>query len=329
MDEDAALIYVSDDPETFTGHGRLFTARLPPAGTTARILFDHVNGSTVALRLLVVVAKLDDGNGTVEIAGVDAGAADAHIDAHNGMLVGHVATMNFLKARLLAPGGGASTVAVDATAPHVLSSRVMQPPARGNAKNVGECVAGIFDFSALDEGEYELRVMACDPRRAADAWDELEAAANPHPAHRSGVFAIPADEEPTTIAFGHGAKFGDKLYPRAEQFDPSNDPPFKGEYGVIKRFACELAAGRDGWLYQSTGAPGATATYIVDGRHVLTSSRFLPKQKPDKVLRLRPGSTAVVTMAEINSALPVNLSTGPDDPSLANAGSPKSKITVA
>ena len=326
--DDASLLYVSDDPEKFTGNGRLFQATLPNDDRVARILFDHVNNSTGPMRVIVAIANTGDAAGTFAIAGFDAGPRPG-VDGRNGLQVGHVATSGFLKARLLTPGGSITERALAPGASFVLSSRVLRPFS-AKPKKDGECTAGIYDFLALDDGTtYELRAMAVDPSGDETVWDELTPAANPIPAHRSEVFDISGSGAETSIGFGAKALFGNKKYQRVPEFDSSGQKPYEGEYGVIRRFRCEPGDAEGAFLYQSTGAPGATASYVVDGKTLLGSHQFLPGQRPDKVVELTAPSTSIVTMAEINSSLPVTLKVGADDTTVADVGSPGAKVFVA
>jgi hypothetical protein len=326
--DDASLLYVSDDPEKFTGHGRLFQATLPNDDRVARILFDHVNNGTGPMRVIVAIANTGEAAGNFAIAGFDAGPGPG-VDGRNGMQVGHVATSGFLKARLLTPGGGITEHTIAAGESYVISSRVLQPFSIAPKKD-GECTAGIYDFLVLDGGTtYELRTMAVDPSNNETAWDALPAAANPIPAHRSGVFDISGAGAEESIGFGAQTKFGDKHYDRVPEFDSSGQKPYGGEYGVIRRFTCDLGGEQSAFLYQFTGAPGATASYVVDEQTLLGSHQFLPGQPPDKVVELTAPSTSIITMAEINSSLPVTLKVGADDTALADIGSPGAKVFVA
>ncbi len=80
---------------------------------------------------------------------------------------------------------------------------------------------------------------------------------------RSGVFTIP-DDAGTAIAPNGSVEFGNIQYERDAQYDPIAGHPLKGEYGVLRRFSLTVPQGQTLALYQSTGAPGATASYIVD-----------------------------------------------------------------
>lgn|GEM_PF-6627830 len=325
--DDPSLLFVSDDPEKFTARGRLFQAALPHDDRVARILFDHVNNATGPMRVIVAIANTGGAGGTFAIAGFDAGPGRG-IDGRNGLQVGHVATSGFLRARLLAPGGSITEHTLAPGASYVVSSRVLQPFS-ATPKKDGECTAGIYDFFALDGGTtYELRTMAVDPAANETAWDALRPAANPEPANRSGVFDIAGAGAEQTIGFGATAKFGDKQYARVPEFDSSGQKPYEGEYGVLQRFTCEIGDTERAFLYQFTGAPGATASYIVDGRTLLGSHQFLPGQPPDKVVELTAPSTSILTMAEINSSLPVSLKVDADNPELADGGSPGAKVFV-
>ncbi len=165
------LLYVSDDPEKFVGHGRLFSAKLPADGSTARVLFDHLNLAAAPMGVIVALANVGPNAATVATSGACAGPGDAQlagggsIDAHNGMEVGHTATAGFMKKRYLSGDGGITqTTLAPNGAPLVLCSRVLAPPPAGQQKANGECVAGIFDVYVETGGaDVELRVMACDP----------------------------------------------------------------------------------------------------------------------------------------------------------------------
>lgn len=81
------LLYVSDDPERFTQHGRLFHAPLPTDGSTIRFLFDHVNNAGAPMRMMAGVYNGGSSPASVSVLGGCAGPDP------NGMNVGHLATM--------------------------------------------------------------------------------------------------------------------------------------------------------------------------------------------------------------------------------------------
>jgi hypothetical protein len=143
------------------------------------------------------------------------------------------------------------------------------------------------------------------------------------------VFDIAGAGAEEAIGFGAETTYGGKKYQRVPEFDSSGQKPYEGEYGVIRRFTCVLGDDESGFLYQFTGAPGATASYVVDDATLLGSHQFLPGQPPDKVVELTAPSTKVVTMAEINSSLPITLKVGADQTALADIGSPGAKVFVA
>ncbi len=332
--DDPALLYVSDDPEKFSGHGKLFSATLPSDNRVARILFDHVNASGGPMQVIVAIANTGDATGKVAVAGCDAGPGPG-IDGRNGMQVGHVATIGFLNARLLTAGGSIVEFTLAKGESKVLNSPRVLQTATASPKRDGECTAGIYDFLALEPGTtYELRVMACDSGSDESVWDEddFSDADNPDPAHRSGVFDIENSGAEQTIAFGKAASFGDKRYDRVPELDTTGDTnQYEGEYGVTKRFACTLNGNPIAFLYQFTGAPGATASYVVNKTTLLASHQFSPppKNKPPilhRVVQLTAPSTSIITMAEINSSLPVNLKVGANDGGVAALGSANAKV---
>ena len=63
----AALLYVSDDPETFSDHGRLSHGPLPADGSVAPVLFDHVNGMERPMRPIVGIFNLGAGPHVVNL----------------------------------------------------------------------------------------------------------------------------------------------------------------------------------------------------------------------------------------------------------------------
>lgn len=329
---DPSFLYVSDDPEKFSGQGKLFSAALPSDETVARILFDHVNESGRPMQVIVAIANTGNAPGRVAVAGCDAGPGPG-IDGRNGMLVGHVATIGFLRARVLTNGGSIAEFALAPSQFKVINTPRTLQTATANPKRDGECTAGIYDFLALEPGTtYEVRVMACDPGRDASIWNDplFQPAVNPQPAHRSGVFNIENAGKEKTIAFGATASFGDVHYNRVPEFDPTTDTnQYKGEYGVTKRFTCTLGTANSAFLYESTGSTGATASYII-GETLLSSHQFLPtpdpkdpsKKQKHRVAELTAPSTAVLTMADINSSLPVDLTVAADIPDVPGLGSP-------
>jgi hypothetical protein len=309
---DAARLYVSDCPERFTSHGRLFHAPLPTDGNVARLLFDHVNGTSTAMRVIAGIVNTDGTLGSVQVAGGTAGPDG------NFMEAGHMATMRYIQgANRAAPT--VTAITVDGSA--VLFDEVLAP---------AQCVAGILDIDCGATGTaYDLRVIACDPGRSIDAFDALPEAPDDGKSRR-GIFDIGGASQTQAVLYpGTPVTFeiGSAVFARAES-DPYAGPPHKGEYGVLRRFDCTLLSVGSAWLYQSARAGAATATYLVNS--TLLASHSIPAGPRSKVSDFQltagqPHGITIVTMAEINSSYPLELSFDSDDPTIVDAqqaGSP-------
>jgi hypothetical protein len=327
--DDAKHLYVSDDPETFKTHGKLFHAKLPDRGTVARILFDHVNGTSVppgatGAAMRVIVAIVNTGR---DAAGIAIRGNDVEPSA-NGMDVGHRATMEYLKAHEIDPGAGLALFTVEGGDAHVLSDHVLQPGAPGaggHPGRTGDCTAGIFDFESQVAGaEFELRIIACDPSSDLSSFDDLPDLPTDGK-QRRGIFDITGTAIPSAIAYGGGpVTIGPEhqFYPHVPG-DAYDGPGHTGEYGVLKRFRCDVSGPQTGRLAQSArGAGNATATYVIEGE-LLQSHQFAPNPFLEvttfDVAAGRRRTVSVVTMAEINSTLPVQLSMGPTTTQIAQA----------
>lgn len=313
---DATLLYVSDDPETFRGHGRLFHAPLPDDGRIMRLLFDHVNGTAAPMRVIAAISNIDTAAAVIAVLG------SGTKPLTNFMAAGHAATANYLRAlqanavsrHPIVPGGS-----------FVLSDFVLQP---------GECVAGIYDVDPGTGGPaLEARVIACDPSHDQLAvFDALPEAADDGKSRR-GVFDISASLGVVPIAVGTPVEIGKNgtTYTR-DPLDPYGGVDHKGEYGVVKRFESDLAGPLDARLYQSARGGGATGSFVVDG--VLMQSHRIDPTARFKIASfgIPSGSTkhvTLVTMPDINSNLPVELSIAPNDTTIAEAGTPGSPIFTA
>lgn len=308
-----SLLYVSDDPERFGRHGRLFHAAFPTDGSPIRFLFDHVNGAAAPMR---VMAGIYNGGGSaaqVTVLGACAGPDP------NGMNVGHLTTLRFITAHETLGATAASLHSIPPSGTFALADYVLQP---------GACIAGLFDLQSLAGSTCEVRVVACDPSHDQMNVFDLLPEAPTDGKDRRGIFDISGLSDVVDLDYAGatvGAAIGDRSCPRAPS-DTYGGIPYAGEYGVLRRFA--IAAQLDGYLYQSARGGSATATYCVNGS--LLGSHQIPAGPRSKVCAVGAGQTvAVVTMAEINSTYPLDLSVDQDDATLADAGSPGSPVYVA
>src|ERR1700723_1125623 len=153
---DASLLYVSDCPESFYSHGRLFHGPITANGNVIRLLFDHVNRTTVPMRVMVGVVNTDGTAGSIDVRGGCAGPDG------NFMGVGHTATARYIAA---VAQNSVTSVAVPANGYASIFSATVSPL---------QCVAGIYDIDCGNSGfAYEVRVIACDPANTFDAYDVL------------------------------------------------------------------------------------------------------------------------------------------------------------
>jgi hypothetical protein len=354
---DPTLLYVSDDPETFVGRGKLFFADLPADGRVARILFDHVNGAATPMRVIAMIANKASVPNKIALAGVSVGPPGTPSPVgpndpfRNGMHVGHLATAGFLKARLVVPGGSIDLLELR-DQPHLLASFVLDPGAKAPTKMDGQCAAGIWNFLSISGLPCEFRVMACDVGEDATAWDTLQPAENkrmeenekareadpnvPRLDFRSGIFDISGREgfdnaENEITLDGSPGKLGDATYPRAANFPQFDGSAYKGEYGVIKHFWCEMGDAANGRLTQEARGNGsATASYLTNDE-LLESGQF-GRGRVFSVADVSPGEDGVarvVTMAEINSTLPVNLGITRNAANLATVSITRSPALIA
>jgi hypothetical protein len=335
---------VSDDPEFFPDHGVLFRAPLQGRGTVVRILFDHVNSTVAPMRVLVGVANLEPTDGSMNVLGATAGpfaGAGGSVDTFTH--VGHVATVDFLRAHELGHGGGVATRTVPARGQTLVLTNFPALPAGGDprpgSKRGIACVAGIFDLEPLDDNRYEIRVLACSPQHGMEIFNTI-GDSNPDGFLRRGVFDISSTVGATAeIAIdGAAARIGDnkiasQVYPRAS-IDPYRKvsleapephPDHTGEFGVLKRFFCGIPAGETVRLMQSARGGSATASYVIDGKFVLQSELLRDNADRDVVVLVAPDAgdrrVEIVAMTDINSMEPFSLAvasdtTGRDDGTL-------------
>jgi hypothetical protein len=314
--DDASLLYVSDCPESFKAHGRLFHAPLVADGSVIRLLFDHVNRTASSVSVIVGVVNTDGNANSIDVRG-GAGGPDG-----NFMAVGHGATEKYIAA---VAQNSITSIAVPANGYASLFDAIVSPL---------QCVAGIYDIDCGNSGfAYEVRVIACDPASTFDSFDVLPEALDDGKSRR-GVFDITDSAQPQAVVYsGAPAAFeiGALTFPRAP-IDPYGGPPHRGEYGVLVRFDCNLQGSDTTWLYQSARGGAATATYLVND--ALLASRSIPAGPRSKVASFQlvagqPRAVRIVTMAEINSSYPLQLSFDTDDATLADAQTGNSPIYSA
>src|SRR5579863_3869968 len=247
--DDASLLYVSDSPESFAAHGRLFHAPLVATGSVIRLLFDHVNRTASTMSVIVGVVNTDANPSSIQVRGGVGGPGG------NFMGVGHAATEQYLAA---ANQNAVTTIAVPANGYAPIFNATLAPL---------ECVAGIYDIDCGNSGfRSEVRVIACDPASTIDAYDVLPEAPDDGK-FRRGVFDITNSAQPQAIGYSGvptAFEIGALAFPRAA-IDPYGGPPYQGEYGVLCRFDCNLQGSGAIWLYQSARGGAATATYLVNG----------------------------------------------------------------
>ncbi|MGP8100680.1 MAG: hypothetical protein ACLQHL_07955 [Candidatus Cybelea sp.] len=314
--DDASLLYVSDCPESFTAHGRLFYAPLAADGNVIRLLFDHVNRTTSSMRVMVGVFNTDGTASSIVVRG-GSGGPDG-----NFMGVGHTATEQYVAA---VAQNSITSIAVPANGYASIFDATLAPL---------QCVAGIYDIDCGNSGvAYEVRVIACNPVSGFDSFDVLPEAPDDGKSRR-GVFDITNSAQPQPIAYSGAATpfaIGALTFPRAP-IDPYAGPQHQGEYGVLCRFDCTLQGTGAVWLYQSARGGAATATYLVNG--TLLASHSIPAGPRSKVASFQlvagqPQSVQIVTVAEINSSYPLQLSFDTDDSTLADARTEDSPIYLA
>lgn len=293
-----------------------FMRHFSAMGAWFGFFLDHVNGTGTAMRVIAGLVNTDGTSGSIRIAGGTAGP-----DA-NFMEVGHMATIRYIQA---ANQNQPTIVAIPANGNAVLFDEVLLP---------NQCVACILDIDCANNGiAYEVRVIACDPSSTLAAFDALPEAADDGKSRR-GIFDINGAGQAQSVLYpGTPASFeiGSATYSRAAS-DPYGGPPHKGEYGVLRRFNCTLLSSQDAWLYQSARAGAATATYLIDG--IVLASHSIPVGPRSKVLAFQltagqPQDVMIVTMAEINSSYPLQLSFDSDDPTIADAQQGGSPIYTA
>lgn len=306
------LLFVSDDPERFTQHGRLFHAPLPNDGSTIRFLFDHVNGAPGQMRVMAGIHNGGAAAANVEMLGGSAGPSA------NGMDVGHQATLRFIQAHEdTAPGPSSQVIASNSTL--AIVDVVLKPR---------DCVAGIFELSCDAGSACELRVIACDPANdQMDVFDALPEAPNDG-RDRRGIFDMSGMSDPVDLAYSGAAisdQIGARTLPRAAG-DPYGGVDYLGEYGVLRSF--NVSAQSDAYLYQSARGGSATATYFIDGS--LWASHQIPARARSKICSIGAGqSFLLVTMAEINSSYPLDITADQNDATVADAGQPGSPLYEA
>ncbi len=304
------FLYVSDDPERFTQHGRLFHAALPSDGSTIRLLFDHVNGGGTPMRVVAGVYNRSPLASHLTAMGACAGP-----DA-NGMNVGHLATLRFLQAHEVIGGSATFSQQVQPAGSTTLADYVLQP---------GQCLAGIFDLSSTAGSACEVRVIACDPMHDQLNVFSLLPEAIRDGKDRRGIFDVTGMSTDVDLSYAGvliTALIGSQACPRATT-DSYGGAPYAGGYGILRKFA--ISAQSDAFVFQSARGGSATASYIING--ALWASHQIPAGPRFKVRAIQAGEAlSFVTMAEINSSYPLALSLDQDDPTIADVGSPESPM---
>jgi len=313
--EDAELLYVSDCPETFNEHGILFRASLPQDGRVARLLFDHVNGTSAPMRLLVGIVSGGKLAGSITTLG-GTGGPDG-----NFIAVGHAATLRFIQLR---ETGSSRNDSVNINDTVMLADMTLRPT---------ECAAGIFDIAG-DGSEYSVVVAACDPSNdSASVFGKLPPSDDDGKSRR-GVFDITGSAVAKPVTYAGACvtfEFGNECFPRTN-LDPYKGPEHKGEYAVLRRFECSVSGTGPVSLYQSARAGESTATYVVNGK--VLASHAIPAGPRSKIATFtlvagQPQQIMLETMAEANSSYPFELSLDADDPQLADAGTGNSPVYQA
>ena len=307
--DDPVLLHVSDDPESFRDRGQLFRAPVRP-GAVSRMFLDHVNGCAQPMRVIACLANAGAEATQCSVIGESAGPAA------NGMQVGHDATAAFLRTRELARQAPTDMI-VPPGQSMVLLTQTLAP---------GDCVAGIFDVEPSANAELDFRVMACDPvNQSPDVFEKLPPAKGDGIGRR-GVFDIAGASDISESWSGQpiAFKFGEDSHAR-DASDPYQGPAHAGEYAITKRFACTLndttGAGASTALYASPRGGKATATFIIDSEIVeARGAQAGQRYKVSQVDVPAGGETkvSVVTMAEINSYYPFELSISADDTQISD-----------
>ncbi len=181
--------------------------------------------------------------------------------------------------------------------------------------------AAIFDVEPSASARLEFRVMACDPvNQSPDVFDQLPVSQSDGVGRR-GVFDIAGASDGSESWSGSpiAFKFGEDTHAR-DASDPYQGPPHASEFAITKRFACTLndaiGTGASTALYASPRGGKATATFIIGGeiieaRGAQAGQRY--KVSPVDVPAGGEITVSVVTMAEINSYYPFELSISADD----------------
>jgi hypothetical protein len=165
------LLYVSNDPPRFSGHGLLFSADLPADGSACRVQYDHANAGTARTRLLAAIANPGSTRRTITLIGA---AAGPHEDSPTAS--SHVDTR--FESALRAPA--ASRHVLDPGKSYVLCDVVL---------GTGECAAGRYDVEG-DGAGLEFRVISCDPSHHQLSVHAHLADLPPDGTGRRGIFPL-------------------------------------------------------------------------------------------------------------------------------------------
>jgi hypothetical protein len=307
------LLYVSDDPESFTQHGRLFHAACPNDGSTIRLLFDHVNAAGVPMRVMAGVYNGGANPATIRFLGGCAGPDTGFMN------VGHLATLRFIQAHTVIGSTATSSQVVPPGGTLAIADYVLQP---------SQCLAGLYDVQCSAGSACEIRTIACDPSHdQLNVFDLLPE--SPDDGHqRRGVFDITGLSDVVDLQYAGAADsgtVGDGSLTRAAS-DTYGGKTYGGEYGVLRTFS--IAAQTDAAIYQSARGGSATATYVLN--NVLWASHQIQAGPRSKICSVPAGQTVtLVTMAEVNSSYPLDVIVDQDDSTLADAGAGGSPLYQA
>jgi hypothetical protein len=241
------------------------------------------------------------------------------------MAVGHAVTSKFLFSSETANGNAPSVDAIAPGSSLLLADAVLQP---------SQCFAAIFGLQIPADSDLYLRTLACDPSNTSpDVFSELPPAPDDG-AGRRGVFVI-SDATTQVIAWSSGTiemDIGRVEHTRSPD-DPYQGPPLKGEYGIIRRFTCNLSNGAATpttfALYGTPRAGSATSSLILDDECI--ASHSVASFDRFKILAgtLAPGENRTLqlsAMPDINSSYPFAFSIATDDQTVADAFSASSPL---
>lgn len=294
---DPGVLLVSNRPETITGNGLLFQETLAP-GTSARLLYHHMNGSPAQARVLKIT--LTNPGTTRARVHYLSGLAGPSSDP---VLIGSTSTARFLDALASArgyvievPARGATTFTASALAPLAL-------------------VSGLMQLQVIDGGPVDLTVHVRVPwilDRTVTA--DLAPGAYPHP---RGTFPGSVVEIVREQPVDTPVPLGD-LGIMSNLREVRTGEPLTGDYGVLYRMRLRLLNPTDrevtaAFVANAAGGP-ARGLFLIDGAPVDVGLIRATEDREVAIFTLAPGSrreVVVLTMPVAGSFYPVRLTLRP------------------